>query len=59
VVLSATEGGPAWVRRRWTGLHAGLAAERRATHIVVEGSGHAVHLHRPGLVAEAILGFPQ
>lgn len=59
VVLSATEGRPAWVRRRWTALHAALAAERRGTHIVVEGSGHAVHLHRPALVAEVILGFPQ
>jgi pimeloyl-ACP methyl ester carboxylesterase len=59
VVLSATEGRPAWVRRRWTALHAGLAAERGGTHVVVQGSGHAVHLHSPALVAEAILGCAQ
>jgi pimeloyl-ACP methyl ester carboxylesterase len=59
VVLSATEGRPARVRRRWTALHAGLAAERGGTHVVVQGSGHAVHLHSPALVAEAILGCAQ
>jgi len=59
VVLSATEGRRAWVRRRWTALHAGLAAERDGTHVVVQGSGHAVHLHSPVLVAEAILGCAQ
>jgi pimeloyl-ACP methyl ester carboxylesterase len=56
VVLSATEGRPAWLRRRWTGLQAGLAAERGARHVVAAGSGHAVLLDRPALVAEAILG---
>jgi len=59
VVLSATEGGPAWIRRRWTALQAELAAEYGATHIVAEGSGHAVPLDRPALVAEAILGLSQ
>jgi len=56
VVLSATEGRPAWLRRRWTALQAGLAAERGARHVVAAGSGHAVPLDRPALVAEAILG---
>jgi pimeloyl-ACP methyl ester carboxylesterase len=56
VVLSATEGRPAWLRRRWTALQAGLAAERGARHLVATGSGHAVPLDRPALVAEAILG---
>jgi pimeloyl-ACP methyl ester carboxylesterase len=55
-VLSATEGRPAWLRRRWTALQAGLAAERGARHVVATGSGHAVPLDRPALVAEAILG---
>jgi pimeloyl-ACP methyl ester carboxylesterase len=56
VVLSATEGRPAWLRRRWTALQAGLAAERGARHVVAVGSGHAVPLDHPALVAEAILG---
>ena len=56
VVLSATEGRPAWLRRRWTALQAELAAERGARHVVAAGSGHAVPLDRPALVAEAILG---
>jgi pimeloyl-ACP methyl ester carboxylesterase len=55
VVLSATEGRPVWLRRRWTALQAELATQRGAAHIVVAGSGHAVHLDRPSLVAEAIL----
>jgi pimeloyl-ACP methyl ester carboxylesterase len=55
VVISATEGRPAWIRRRWTALQAELAAERGARHIVAHGSGHAVPLDRPALVAEAIL----
>jgi pimeloyl-ACP methyl ester carboxylesterase len=55
VVLSATEGRPVWLRRRWTALHAELATQRGAAHIVVAGSGHAVQLDRPALVAEAIL----
>jgi pimeloyl-ACP methyl ester carboxylesterase len=54
IVLSAAEGRPVRVRRHWTALQAELAASRGATHMVVAGSGHAVHLHRPGLVAEAI-----
>jgi pimeloyl-ACP methyl ester carboxylesterase len=33
--------------------------ERDGTHVVVQGSGHAVHLHSPVLVAEAILGCAQ
>lgn len=45
------------IRRRWTALHAALAAERGATHIIAEGSGHAVPLDRPVLVAETILGL--
>jgi pimeloyl-ACP methyl ester carboxylesterase len=57
VVISATEGGPSRIRRRWTALHAALAAERGATHIIAEGSGHAVPLDRPVLVAETILGL--
>ena len=56
VVLSATEGRPAWIRRRWTALQAELAAERGGRHVVAHGSGHAVNLDRPVLVAEAILG---
>jgi len=56
-VISATEGGPSRIRRRWTALHAALAAERGATHIIAEGSGHAVPLDRPVLVAETILGL--
>jgi pimeloyl-ACP methyl ester carboxylesterase len=59
VVLSATEGRPAMIRRRWTALQAELAAERGATHVVADGSGHAIPLDRPALVAEAILGFLQ
>jgi pimeloyl-ACP methyl ester carboxylesterase len=55
VVISATEGRPAWVRRRWTASQAKLAADRGAAHIVADGSGHAVHLDRPALVAKAIL----
>ncbi|HUB20926.1 MAG TPA: alpha/beta hydrolase [Streptosporangiaceae bacterium] len=54
VVISATEGRPAWLRRRWTALHAELAAECGARHVVADGSGHAVPLDRPALVAEAI-----
>jgi pimeloyl-ACP methyl ester carboxylesterase len=59
VVLSATEGRPVWLRRRWTALQAELAAARGATHIVAHGSGHAVPLDRPALVAEAIVGLAQ
>jgi pimeloyl-ACP methyl ester carboxylesterase len=55
VVISATEGRPVWLRRRWTALQAELAAERAARHVVAAGSGHAVPLDRPALVAEAIL----
>jgi pimeloyl-ACP methyl ester carboxylesterase len=54
VVISATEGRPAWLRRRWTALHAELAAACGARHVVADGSGHAVPLDRPALVAEAI-----
>ena len=36
-----------------------LAAGRGATHIIADGSGHAVPLDRPALVAKAILGFLQ
>jgi pimeloyl-ACP methyl ester carboxylesterase len=54
-VLSATEGRPAWIRRRWTALHTALAAERGAAHLVADASGHAVPLDRPALVAEAIV----
>ena len=59
VVISATDGRPAWLRRRWTALQAGLAAERAARHVVAAASGHAVLLDRPALVAEAILGCVQ
>jgi pimeloyl-ACP methyl ester carboxylesterase len=59
VVLSATEGRPAGIRRRWTALQAELAAERDARHVVAHGSGHAVPLDRPALVAEAILACAQ
>ena len=59
VVISATDGRPAWLRRRWTALQAGLAADRAARHVVATGSGHAVLLDRPALVAEAILGCVQ
>jgi pimeloyl-ACP methyl ester carboxylesterase len=59
VVISATEGRPAWIRRRWTALQAELAAERGARHVVAHGSGHAVPLDRPALVAEAILSCGQ
>ena len=59
VVISATEGRPVRVRRRWTALQAELAADRGARHIVADGSGHAVPLDRPALVAEAILELAQ
>jgi len=59
VVISATEGRPVRIRRRWTALQAELAAQRGARHVIAHGSGHAVHLDRPALVAEAILGLPQ
>ncbi len=59
VVISATEGRPAWLRRRWTALQAELAAAHAARHVVAAGSGHAVPLDRPALVAEAILGCVQ
>jgi pimeloyl-ACP methyl ester carboxylesterase len=55
VVISATEGRPAWIRRRWTAGQAQLAADRGAAYIVAEGSGHAVPLDRPALVADAII----
>jgi pimeloyl-ACP methyl ester carboxylesterase len=55
VIISATEGRPVWLRRHWTALQAELAAERGARHVVAQGSGHAVPLDRPALVAEAIL----
>jgi pimeloyl-ACP methyl ester carboxylesterase len=55
VIISATEGRPARVRRRWTALQAELAAQLGARHILAHGSGHAVNLDRPALVAEAIL----
>jgi len=59
VVISATEGRPARIRRRWTASQAQLAADRGAAHIVADGSGHAVPLDRPALVADAILGLGQ
>jgi pimeloyl-ACP methyl ester carboxylesterase len=59
VVLSATEGRPVRVRRHWTALQAELAAKHGATHLVVTGSGHAVHLHSPALVAETIFRCAQ
>jgi len=59
VVISATEGRPAWLRRRWTASQAQLAADRAAAYVVAHGSGHAVHLDRPTLVAEAILTCAQ
>jgi pimeloyl-ACP methyl ester carboxylesterase len=55
VVISATEGRPARLRHRWTALQAELAADRDARHVVAHGSGHAVPLDRPALVAEAIV----
>lgn len=55
VVLSATEGRPVRLRRRWTALQAELAAGRGARHVVAVGSGHAVPLDCPALVAQAIL----
>jgi pimeloyl-ACP methyl ester carboxylesterase len=55
VVISATEGRPAWIRRRWTASQARLAADRGAAYIVADGSGHAVPLDRPALVAEAVM----
>jgi pimeloyl-ACP methyl ester carboxylesterase len=59
VVISATEGRPAWIRRRWTASQAQLAAARGAAYIVADGSGHAVPLDRPALVADAILALAQ
>ncbi|HLN70664.1 MAG TPA: alpha/beta hydrolase [Streptosporangiaceae bacterium] len=59
VIISAAEGRPSWLRRRWTALQAELAAARAARHVVAAGSGHAVPLDRPALVAEAILGCVQ
>jgi pimeloyl-ACP methyl ester carboxylesterase len=36
-----------------------MAALGGATHIIVQGSGHAVHQHDPALVADAILSCGQ
>jgi pimeloyl-ACP methyl ester carboxylesterase len=55
-VLSATRGFPRRLRAHWTGLQAGLAASAaQGRHIVIAGSGHAIHQDRPGAVAESIL----
>lgn len=55
VIISATEGAPARVRRHWTAQQAYLTARCGARHVLAEGSGHAVHQQRAGLVAAAIL----
>ncbi|HZD38071.1 MAG TPA: alpha/beta hydrolase [Actinomycetes bacterium] len=54
VVLSATGGAPAGVRRHWTSLQAGIAAGR-GRHVVVPDTGHNLHQDRPDLVAAAVL----
>lgn len=42
-------------RQAWVGLHAELAnLSSSGEHIVIEGSGHAVHLDRPDVVVDAI-----
>jgi pimeloyl-ACP methyl ester carboxylesterase len=58
VVLSATRGFPAGLRRHWTGLQAGVAAAARpgrGRHLVVADAGHAIHHERSGLVADVIV----
>jgi pimeloyl-ACP methyl ester carboxylesterase len=58
VVLSATRGAPAGVRRHWTFLQAGVAAAARGgrgRHVVVSDTGHNIHHDRPDLVAAVVL----
>jgi pimeloyl-ACP methyl ester carboxylesterase len=55
VVLSATRGFPRRFRSHWTELQAGLAASApRGRHVLVHGTGHQIHRHRPDVVAGAI-----
>ncbi len=55
MVLSATEGVPADHRKKWTDLHAALAASvPRGRHIVLPGVNHGVNQGGAGAVAEAI-----
>jgi pimeloyl-ACP methyl ester carboxylesterase len=56
VVLSATGGAPRRIRRHWTALQAGVAAQsRRGRHVVVQDAGHLIHHHRPELVASMVV----
>ncbi|MER7581471.1 alpha/beta hydrolase [Kitasatospora sp. NPDC097691] len=55
-VLSATEGLPGRMRSRWTAMQSQIASRAtRGTHIVVRGSGHAVHADQPRAVIAAAL----
>jgi pimeloyl-ACP methyl ester carboxylesterase len=55
-VLSATRGFPKRFRAHWTGLQADLAAAApQGRHVVIDGSGHHIHLERPDAVTDAIL----
>lgn len=56
-VLSATEGTPADHRKRWTELHAELAASvPRGRHVILPGVDHAINHGGADAVAEAIEG---
>jgi pimeloyl-ACP methyl ester carboxylesterase len=56
VVLSATKGLPKGIRGRWTKRQAGLTATAAGgEHIIVAGTGHAIHQERPEQVATAVL----
>jgi pimeloyl-ACP methyl ester carboxylesterase len=55
VVFSATTGTPDDQRRKWTSLHAELAAAvRQGRHIVLADTDHTVNQERPAEIAEAI-----
>ncbi|MER7752174.1 alpha/beta hydrolase [Kitasatospora sp. NPDC097643] len=55
-VLSATDGLPRVMRRRWTILQSRVAAgATRGSHIEVRGAGHAVHADDPRAVTSAVL----
>jgi pimeloyl-ACP methyl ester carboxylesterase len=55
-ILSATTGMPDYQRRRFTGLHADLAATAPdSTHVELADTGHNIAQEKPGSVADAIL----
>jgi len=56
VVLSATKGLPKGIRGRWTKRQAGLTTTAAGSeHIIVAGTGHAIHQERPEQVTTAVL----